>query len=131
MHDCDVLLFPSYDESLGWAIIEAGLLGTPTIATNVFAIPELVNHNLTGYVVDINLGKDNRWQGIWSSGKQLIAELETANEIIREGIEKSVSILLNNPALITDWGRAAKNHVTQLYDPKCAADQLNHIYERA
>jgi glycosyltransferase involved in cell wall biosynthesis len=128
MHDCDVLLFPSYDESLGWAIIEAGLLGMPAITTNIFAIPELVTHNANGYVIDINLGKDNRWQGVWSAGKQLKTELEIANDSIREGIERSISLLLNNPVLISNWGRAAKIHMNQLYNPECAAKQLNDIY---
>lgn len=128
MRDCDVLLFPSYDESLGWAIVEAGLLGMPAITTNIFAIPELVKHNASGYVIDISLGGANRWQGIWSQGKQLKAELENANESIREGIEKSVSILLNKPELIKEWGSAANKHMNQLYDSKNAAKQLDQIY---
>lgn len=130
MHDCDVLLFPSYDESLGWAIIEAGLLGMPAITTNIFAIPELVKHNTSGYVIDLNLGKGNRWQGIWCSGKQLKTELEIADENIRDGIEKSISMLINNPALISHWGTAAKNHMNALYNPACAANQLNDIYDK-
>ena len=129
MQESDVLIFPSYDESLGWVIIEAALLGMPTIATNVFAIPELIKHNATGYVIDINLGQQNRWQGIWSSGKQLKAELELANENIRQGVENAISILLNNPALLNNWGRAAKKHMHQLYNIETAAVQLNHIYD--
>lgn len=129
MHDCDVLMFPTYDESLGWAPVEAGLLGMPSITTNIFALPELVKHNETGYVIDINLGKENRWQGIWCGDEQLKAELENANESIREGIEKSVSLLLQHPELINLWGAAAKLHLHQLYNPKYAADQLNDIYD--
>lgn len=128
MHDCDVLIFPSYDESLGWAIIEAGLLGKPAITTNIFAIPELVRHNETGYIIDINLGLQNRWQGIWSNGIQLKAEIEIANERIREGIEKSISKLLNYPELIKIWGNAARRHMDQLYNLERAATQLHDIY---
>lgn len=128
MHECDVLLFPSYDESLGWAIVEAALVGIPAITTNIFAIPELVIHNTTGYVIDINLGQQNRWQGIWNNGKQLEMELGLANENIRKGIEKSVSLLLNSPTLINDWGNAAQKHMRLLYDFEGAANQLHHIY---
>ncbi|WP_081679007.1 glycosyltransferase family 4 protein [Methylobacter luteus] len=128
MHDCDVLIFPSYDESLGWVIIEAALLGMPAITTNIFAIPELVKHNETGYVIDINLGRQNRWQGIWSHGTQLKAEIEVANENIREGVEKSISKLLNNPELIKIWGNAAKEYMNKLYNFERAANQLHDIY---
>lgn len=128
MKNCDVLIFPSYDESLGWAIIEAALLGVPAITTNIFAIPELVKSNVTGYVIDINLGQQNRWQGIWSSGIQLKAEIEMANESIREGIEKSISKLLNNPELIKIWGNAAKEYMDNLYNLDRAANQLHDIY---
>jgi len=128
MHESDVLLFPSYDESLGWAIVEAALAGTPAITTNVFAIPELVKHNETGYVIDLDIGQQNRWQGIWSNGKQLKAEIEIANEHIRKGIEEAVSKLFDRPALISDWGSAAKKHMRLLYDFEGAASQLQHIY---
>lgn len=128
MRDCDVLIFPSYDESLGWAIIEAGLLGLPAITTNIFAIPELVKHKETGYVIDIALGQQSRWQGVWSNGIQLKAEIEVANENIRVGIERSISKLLENPELIKIWGNAAKKHMDQLYNFKRAANQLYDIY---
>lgn len=128
MHDCDVLIFPSYDESLGWVIIEAALLGMPAITTNIFAIPELVKHNETGYVIAVNLGQQNRWQGVWSNGVQLKTEIEMANESIREGIERSVSMLLNSPELVKVWGNAAKKHIGNLYNLESASNQLHGIY---
>src|SRR5690606_14442564 len=39
----DIYLLPTYDEAFGFAILEAMAYGIPVIASNVFAIPEIIN----------------------------------------------------------------------------------------
>lgn len=46
---CDVLLNPSYGEGFGIPIIESQACGTPVIATNSSAMPEVVN---SGWIVE-------------------------------------------------------------------------------
>jgi glycosyltransferase involved in cell wall biosynthesis len=48
----DLLLLPSHSEGMPAAIIEAGLTGTASVATKVGAVPELVQHQETGWLVD-------------------------------------------------------------------------------
>jgi glycosyltransferase involved in cell wall biosynthesis len=47
----DILVLPSYYEGLPNVVIEAILVGTPVIATNVSGVPELVEDNVTGLLV--------------------------------------------------------------------------------
>src|SRR5699024_11581820 len=54
----DLLLLMSEQESFGLVILEAMASEIPCIGTNVGAIPEVINHNETGYLVD--LGDTNK-----------------------------------------------------------------------
>lgn len=47
----DVLLLPSWTESQPAVLMESGMMGVPSIATNVGAIPEIVLDGATGMVV--------------------------------------------------------------------------------
>ena len=49
----DLLLLMSEQESFGLVILEAMASEVPTIGTNVGGIPEVINHNETGYLVDL------------------------------------------------------------------------------
>jgi len=49
----DVLLLPSWTESQPAVLIEAGLMGVPSIATNVGSIPEIVVDGVTGLLVPV------------------------------------------------------------------------------
>jgi glycosyltransferase involved in cell wall biosynthesis len=84
----DALVFPTFDESLGWVIVEAGVEGLPTIATNIFAIPELIDDRRSGALVELELGAEFRWQGIWETGEARRQAIERADGIIEEGITR-------------------------------------------
>jgi len=47
----DLLVVPSIREPLGNVCIEAGLAGTPVLATNIDGIPEIITHNISGELV--------------------------------------------------------------------------------
>jgi glycosyltransferase involved in cell wall biosynthesis len=48
----DIYLLPTYAEAFGFAILEAMAYGIPVISTNYFAIPEMIEHNVTGFLID-------------------------------------------------------------------------------
>lgn len=50
----DIYLLPTYAEAFGYAILEAMAYGIPVISTNLFAIPEMVEHEKTGYLIDVS-----------------------------------------------------------------------------
>jgi glycosyltransferase involved in cell wall biosynthesis len=50
----DIYLLPTYAEAFGYAILEAMAYGIPVISTNLFAIPEMIQHNTTGFLIDVS-----------------------------------------------------------------------------
>jgi|GEM_PF-4069521 len=126
----DLLISPSYDETLGWAVIEAGLLGVPAITTNVFALPELVKHNESGYVIDLKLGKQQRWQGVWEEGDVLKREIDDANELIYQGVMEAINCIVGSPKVLESWSINSKKHMTNMYDVDMAAEELLRIYQK-
>ena len=48
----DVYALPTYVEAFGFALVEAMAFGIPVISTNYFAIPEIVEHEVCGYLID-------------------------------------------------------------------------------
>ncbi|TAJ14583.1 glycosyltransferase family 1 protein [Patescibacteria group bacterium] len=47
----DIFVFPSRTEALGYALLEAGLAGASVIASNVGGIPEIVENQVSGILV--------------------------------------------------------------------------------
>jgi glycosyltransferase involved in cell wall biosynthesis len=50
--ETDIFVCPTYKESYGYAIEEAIAYGIPVIATNHFAIPEIIKHGKNGFLID-------------------------------------------------------------------------------
>jgi glycosyltransferase involved in cell wall biosynthesis len=48
----DIFLSPTYVEAFGYAILEAMAFGIPVISTTHFAIPEMVEHGTSGFLID-------------------------------------------------------------------------------
>ena len=48
----DIYLLPAYVEAFGFAILEAMAFGVPVISTNYFAIPEMIEHGISGFLID-------------------------------------------------------------------------------
>ncbi|MGE5400170.1 MAG: N-acetyl-alpha-D-glucosaminyl L-malate synthase BshA [Ignavibacteriales bacterium] len=49
----DLFLLPSQSESFGLSALEAMSCGVPVISTSVGGLPELINHNETGFIAEI------------------------------------------------------------------------------
>lgn len=47
----DVLVFPSYREGFPNAVLEAGAMGLPSIATNINGCNEIIEHNVNGILI--------------------------------------------------------------------------------
>lgn len=54
LSEYDCLLLPSYNEGYPGIIIEAYSVGLPVIATNVGGIPEIIENDVNGYLIEPN-----------------------------------------------------------------------------
>ncbi len=52
LSNADVLVFPTHNEAFGLVLLEAMQIGIPVITTNEGCIPEIIEHNVNGYIVE-------------------------------------------------------------------------------
>jgi glycosyltransferase involved in cell wall biosynthesis len=131
IRESHLMLFPSLDESLGWIPIEAALLGVPSVTTDIFALPELVEHDNTGYLISIEKNWDRRFIGLSKVGKEKQEELIKAENIIENGIVDAVERILKEPSKLETWGKNAYSKAQSMYGTDAANAKLRKIYTQA
>ena len=99
----DIFVLPSYDEGLPIAILEAMAEGLPVISTNVGGIPEVVEHEGTGYLVEPG------------NSIELCAALRK---------------LIQSPSLRSHLGQAGRTRVEARFSIKKMVADVSEIYER-
>ena len=127
----DVCLYPSLDESLGWLPIEAAMAGRPVIGARIAAFPEFVQHDKTGWLIDIDLDATERWVGLRLQGEAHRQALERVRAQMVEGIENAMRGLADNPSASARWGAAGRSAMQSLYDMGQAGRDLEAVYEKA
>lgn len=125
----DLLLLPSLDETLGWVVIEAAMEGRATVATDIAAMPELVEDGVSGRLVGLPLNAERRWRGLFEEDRP--AAYGEACEGLRAGLVAALGEVLERRALARAWGAAAHARLAPLYDPARAAAELAGHYDRA
>src|SRR5699024_5265107 len=54
----DIFIFPSFREGLSLALMEAMSVGIPIICSNIRGNNDLIEHNVSGYLIDPNNEKE-------------------------------------------------------------------------
>jgi glycosyltransferase involved in cell wall biosynthesis len=106
MQTHDVFLFPTLDESLGWVAVEAAMAGMPVIATDIYAIPELVVDGATGFLISLHKNEASRWAGLWMDGSEFDRETESTFAVIREGLTRHILRFAEDPSLVSAMGES-------------------------
>ena len=131
MRSHDVFVFPTHDESLGWVAVEAGLAGMPIITTDIYALPELVLDQQTGFLIPLNKNATSRWVGLWLEMKALEHAVEEAYLSMRVHLVEAILKFVNNPGLVPSMGEKSRLHITSMYDQNLARQRLERIYAEA
>lgn len=103
MHDFDIFVHPSRWEGFGLVFLEAMAAKLPIIATNVSAIPEIVEDKTTGLLVP----KDDE-----------------------KALVKAISKLLSNPDLAKNMGEKGKKRLENYFTVDIMTQKIANLYEQ-
>ena len=134
MKDLDILVVPSIREPLGIVNIEAGLCKIPVIASNIDGIPEVVNNNYSGILIEPKKK---------ISLKQSLGEPPLPNIVINPNTYKlikprqldykelsnAILFLANNEKLRLEYGNNLYEYVCKKFSIKSYFDRLEEIYQ--
>lgn len=127
----DICLYPSMDESLGWLTIEAGMLGVPVVGNRICAFTELIEHQRSGWLIDLPIDEDGRWEGVTMHGDAHRNAVDLACDLIVDGVADCVQHLYAEPHLLQVWGSHARDLMRERYDVASAAAKLELTYDIA
>ncbi len=99
----DVFVMCSKVEGVPGVILEAGLAATPAIANDTGGVKEVIQHGVTGI---------------------LLPSLDVSSYVT------TVLHLINNPALCTQLGEAARQFVTTAFNPEKNIETYINLYNR-
>lgn len=99
----DMFILPSTTEALGLVILEAGLAGLPVIATDVGGIPEIIENEKTGLLI------------------------ESRNPV---AIAESIMLLKNNASLSKKIGESLRERVVSDFSLDCMVANTIALYKK-
>jgi glycosyltransferase involved in cell wall biosynthesis len=134
MQQAHIQLLATLHDTYGYSVLEGYSVGTPAITTNVCALPEIVSHGESGYLLD--LPRDDR--NCWTELKQVeqCADdcwtiLDRTYDSLAEQAFQFISRIADDPEHVEKLSLGAINRVLKLHDPRRAADALEEIYNKS
>jgi glycosyltransferase involved in cell wall biosynthesis len=121
---CDIVAFPSFDESLGWVAIEALGLGVPVVASTTFAMPEIIQHAVEGFLIEIPLNEDRRWTGIVDLNPSPRPSYADTHQVIVEGCVRAFENLVSDRPLRKRMGDAGLRKFKEHFSEDVACGRL-------
>ena len=119
-------LLPTYNEAFGFAILEAMAYGIPVIATNQFAIPEMIEHEKSGLLVDISKYDTAKLFRGYVVDKIPAAFQSDVNDQLFGYLMK----LLESKELRLEIGEHGRNRVRVVFGFKARNEAMQAIYYR-
>ncbi|MBF7072161.1 glycosyltransferase family 4 protein [Glaciecola sp. MH2013] len=124
--NADIFLCPTFQESFGYAILEAMAKGLPIIASDVFAIPEMIENNVTGLLLPLN---DQAY--IKSLTGYCIDEIPADfSDFLKSKLIDSISLLVDDEQLRQNLGSNARKKASEKFSFKIRNDFLSTIYRK-
>ena len=132
MRSHDLLLLPSFDETLGWVVVEAGMEGMGVVATDVFAFGEIIEDGKTGRLVSLPQQSQNRWRGLSTTPQANAPQLWLEDsEYLTRQLVLALTECVENRELSRIWGQGAYEKMMALYHPAIATQRLAQLYAAA
>ncbi|MEM5855113.1 MAG: glycosyltransferase family 4 protein [Candidatus Aenigmatarchaeota archaeon] len=123
----DIFVFPTYIDTFGYVLLEAMAAGMPIVATDIFAIPEIVEDGKNGLLINspIRWHDENYLFNLkWGSKKD--------KEFIVKQLVEKLSLLIEDSSLRRRMGRYSRRLVERgRFSIKERNEKLRKIYEEA
>jgi len=98
---CDIFCYPSLWEGFGLPVAEAGATGKPVVAFRTCAIPEIVENELTGFLVEPD----------------------------HTQLAEAVIAMLEDEKMRKKMGQEAKNRISRLFSRRNMVEKTLEVYE--
>lgn len=131
----DIFIYPTFIDTFGYGLLDAMTCCLPIVASDIFAIPEIVENGKNGFLVHAPVSWTNK-KGLFDTKKWLKLREEIHKgklfpEFISE-IVKKTSLLIENSRLRKKMGKKGYNMVKDgKFSIKERNKNLRRIYEEA
>lgn len=114
------------DDTYGFSILEGFSVGTPAITSNVCALPEFVQHDQNGFIVDLVLDRYRRWEGLAARKSDRYWEiLDLTYEYLADRALEFIAKILDNPQVYRRLSQGAIEQAQQ-HD----SEAVNLLFDR-
>ncbi|MGB3650537.1 MAG: glycosyltransferase family 4 protein [Rivularia sp. (in: cyanobacteria)] len=142
---CDFQILPSLEDTYGFSIVEGFSTATPAIATNICALPELVENERTGYTLKLPKTELGSWLGYrqWMNvrdnpSEQILEDywemLDKTYEDLAEQAFAKISDFWSNPNRLNIYkslSQIAFDRFQTFHDSNRIAEKFDDIYSKA
>ncbi|MEM5832454.1 MAG: glycosyltransferase family 4 protein [Candidatus Aenigmatarchaeota archaeon] len=123
----DIFVYPTYFDIFGLCLLDALAVGLPIVATDVFAVPEIVEDNKNGFLIHSPI----RWHDETYLWNPVGGSKKDKEFIVKQLVEK-LSLLIEDSSLRRRMGRYSRRLVERgRFSIKERNEKLRKIYEEA
>jgi glycosyltransferase involved in cell wall biosynthesis len=135
MDRSDFVMLPTLDDSFGFSLLEAMAGGTPCIATNICAIPEIIDDGVDGILVDMPREANGRWAHVYDDTPTRLspayeAVLDDLFSTLASTIADRIEALLEG-GTYEAMSQAALDKIKARFDADLMAKRWHEVYVRA
>ena len=132
MEEADFFVFPTFHDTFGFAPVEALSCGTPVLASDTCAMPEVVEDGLSGYLLPFeNDAKVGKWKWIYRNREAGYVEAyDAAVRRMGEAITERLFAFWESRSDYEMMSAAALDRVRARFDKRAASVKLEHLYEK-
>jgi len=125
----DIFVLPTLQDTFGHVLVEAESAGLPAISTKQRAIPEIVEHNGNGFLIEISTNESQRLRPNKvpnDNSDYHVKPIEENRNVVFAQLKKYLILLLNDKDLRLKFGRRSR----EIFDEKFGYDVRNRKHLR-
>ena len=119
-------LLPTMGDTFGFSVLEMQACGCPVVTTDRQALSE-INNDRCGWLIrtkDVCLPHGDDFAHYTRD------EVNDLSSLIREGLVRTISIIMDNPELLREKAKSAQKRIENIHNSATYADSLKKIYNQ-